>query len=235
VSGADILERPIIRDILRFVEMPVEIHQTSILTFDFLKFEEQIKHEVYDRLTLTENHSKGKIQSIRPCTPLQSGFMYQLLRYPGSYINSMTFRIPAWSSETFIEQIMDTWINRHHILRSAFVPVDQTDSQFVMITYDDLPTPTWTNSDWGLPHSGLSSTARLHPWKKEMALHIADSLNHPPWRAILETDGNAGHIHLVIFHALFDAHSLRILVDDLASLLESGGFKSSESVSNYPH
>jgi hypothetical protein len=155
------------------------------------------------------------IESIRPCTPLQAGLITQLLQSTGLYINYMSVDLSEWRDSATINRIMNNWIARNPILRSAFIPLDQSNPDFVMITYKSSKATLWSVKAENQTHLQLMSD-----WRRAATSEILETTYFPPWRALLECQEGRIRMHLLIFHALFDAHSLHILLGDLAELLE---------------
>lgn len=215
ITGADILAHPRIQDLAHYIDT-ICLEQFSHSSFDYSHLIETIEREVRDTLASQDPVLVAIIECIRPCTSLQTGMISQAIRNGGSYINSMTFDIATAGDPVSLEPLFDTWISRHEILRSGFLPVDHHELEFVMVTYSNskiLPKP------WSI--GSLATQAARTQYRDTAKTNIEKNLSLPPWRALLEFHNGHVKLELVIFHAIFDAHSLRLLLDDLSDLLSA--------------
>lgn len=157
-----------------------------------------------------------KVEAILPCTPVQVAMLTQFVQSKGSdYFNYLHLKFDKGFIPQNILRALDAVVSAHEMLRVGFTPLDSKDyggMTYTMIKYRagacELPVSTQ-----------LARGFSIQKWKLDMAQEVITSLHEPPWRAALVEDEDRVSMHLAIHHALYDAHSLKQILDDLARCL----------------
>ncbi|KAI0878672.1 putative non-ribosomal peptide synthetase [Hypoxylon argillaceum] len=214
VSAIDVIEHPTCAGIAAAVKNSVEA--SAFGGYDFTSFQKQVEREIPG----FEINPKT-VEVILPCTATQQGLLSQFLESKGRhYFNysSWVFNI-ATSLET-ITWALTQLTNCHQILRTGFIPVNHPDSSFAMLVYNI--------NRFTIPVEFYHSDAfDIEDWLSHSTTDALDTLARPPWRLALVTSktGNSEispTIHLAIHHALYDAFTLRNLLQDLGELISHG-------------
>lgn len=133
----------------------------------------------------------------------------QLLRSKGSsYIYHAAFELDNCSDLVRLKEAWDVVFEKHEMLRTGFAATSERQYPFAMITYRARPAE--------LPVT-ISSTDILdvYAWRSQVTSDVVSNLHRIPWRAILQSAGTTNFMYLSIFHALYDATSLRIIFADV--------------------
>ncbi|CAI4220101.1 unnamed protein product [Parascedosporium putredinis] len=118
--------------------------------------------------------------------------------------------------------IMAAWeatFRTHSMLRVGFVQLDSPDYpdiSYAMVKYTHNAIP--------MPVSVMPPGSKLNlaKWKLDMAQEVLETLHEPPWRVSLLEQADRVSMYLTIHHALYDAHSLQIILGDLARCINGG-------------
>ncbi|KAH7161602.1 hypothetical protein EDB81DRAFT_349551 [Dactylonectria macrodidyma] len=213
VSASDVIECPTTSKIAaklhdNYAKKDLEPHRT----YDFHQFSSQVTSDV-SRI-LPDN---AKVESILPCTPVQSAMIASFLQsHGGHYLNAVRYK---FDQSVDIEELKTAWDSlqaSHPMLRTGFVPVNHNDASFAMVRYH----PGSTSLPLEMAHVSQNNEVNLFEHKIEMARSIQDSLRLPPWKVVLvDTDGYLS-MNLIIHHALYDASSLHVMLEELSRLLK---------------
>ncbi|KAK4938609.1 NRPS protein [Elasticomyces elasticus] len=202
VTSADILEAASIAQIAASCQSNSQ-QPNKPATFDLTAFDAKYRK----RLCEDNNISEATVDSVRPCTPTQSGILSQFLRSDGSlYLNSVRFVLEEGVD---VGKLREAWIKAHKLhemLRTGFVETEQPGTPFVMVTYNaDAVQLPWVENNQTLTRDNLLATRQGQL-----------SLTQPPWQLRLNSkDGNAT-LEVTMLHALYDAQSLDIILRDVA-------------------
>lgn len=153
------------------------------------------------------------VEDVLPCTPVQVAMLTQFIRSQGKdYLNYLQLDLDTGIS---LQSAVDAWQTvsaAHEMLRTGFVPLDSPDYRDVSYAMakhgaqDPGPVSVFQTS------KGFSAQM----WKLDVAQDILAFLHCPPWRVALAQDGERVSMHIAIHHALYDASSLRQILEDLA-------------------
>lgn len=179
----------------------------NVPEFDFQAFDEQHRAEICN------SHSiESKILlSIRPCTPLQSGMISQFLAKDGTvYLNYIKFRLEPGVDVRKLRGAWEKVMGTHQMLRTGFVEVKDRAHNFAMVTYD----PASCALHW--EHVTDAYVPSAVGWLGRLQREVLEHLHQPPWYIRTVEEGNNAFMELAIFHALYDAQSLKAITDDVA-------------------
>ena len=181
---------------------------TPPASFDFRSFENQLLHHV----CVSNKIGRTAIARIRPCTPFQAGLVAQSLHSRGaSYLNYMCFKFKMQSAHRTLENALDVLFEKHEMLRTGFVSLENRDHPFGMVTYRSRSAK--------LPLA-LDEVNQVEQWLEQATETCLSRLHLPAWRALIQDDGDGLNLHIVMHHALYDATSLQMLLDDLNIILQ---------------
>lgn len=208
ITAADILEKPRISDIALLIEQRGN-SPTKVVSFDFQAFENHHKPSICHEFTL----SSGDVESVLPCTPLQMGLLSQFIRSESMYVNCVTFEMDSTWTANNIEVAWKAVRKSHIMLRTGFVSLQDPHMPFAMVSYpeDKCKIP------YQLVQLEALSELDVGRWRQECATVFHENLSQPPWAVLVVEDGSRLYMHIAILHALYDAHSLNIILDDLVT------------------
>ncbi|KAF3051041.1 nrps [Didymella keratinophila] len=206
-SASDVLRFNSCIDLAQYLQKRSRAPNPSIGEFNFDAFDEKHRAAVLRSCALDSQ----SVDAIRPCTPLQQGMVSQFLATNGAvYYNYLRLKLiePALD----VQRLSNAWartIKRHPILRTGFAQIADKVYQFVMVQYRPefvaLPWSEGTDAD---PNAAARRLGQL----QQEALTL---LHRPMWDLHLITDGGDVFLDLCLFHALFDAQSLHLILDDV--------------------
>jgi hypothetical protein len=156
------------------------------------------------------------VEDIYPLTPLQSGMLFHSLMAPesGVYVNQVTCTLPADLDVRLFQQAWERLIQRHGVLRTAFL-WDGLDEPLQAVRKKvSLP---WQDLDWrGLP---AEERQRRFEELRHRDRHTPLSLSKAPLMrfSLIRFDGEYGFIW-TFHHLLLDGWSLPLLVQELVSV-----------------
>lgn len=129
------------------------------------------------------------------------------------YFNSLEMRVPK--SKSTCEKLLQAWTvvaSRYEVLRTGFTNSGDAQHPFAMLTYK--PGVFDVKFEINRPSSGGDNS--LDERTKDISEVVLHSLHHPPWRIELTTHGeNSCALRLYIHHALYDAHSIMLILGDV--------------------
>ncbi|MBE3049211.1 hypothetical protein IMZ48_43280, partial [Candidatus Bathyarchaeota archaeon] len=172
------------------------------------------------------------IEAVLPCTPVQVAMLTEFVQSQGKdYLNYLHLDLDL-DAGIPLPAVLVAWeevFAAHDMLRAGFVPLDSPDYRdmsYVMVKHSTRGT--------AVPVSPIRHTRGFsaRKWRLDMAQDVLASLHEPPWRVALVQDGEQVSMHVVIHHALYDAHSLRRILDDLARCLQGDNLKKTTTVEN---
>ncbi|KAK5238177.1 hypothetical protein LTR47_001270 [Exophiala xenobiotica] len=204
ISGADILEAASIDQIAEVCESNSQKPEPTV-AFDLEAFDHRYRTSLCSANAIDE----ATIEAVRPCTPTQSGILSQFLRSDRRmYFNSMQFAIENGVDIAKLKEAWATVQKMHEMLRTGFVETDDPQIPFVMVTY--RPDAVW------LPWNSVHLPARSPtPGASQDKL----DLSKPPWGVAVSSAKNTTTLELSMLHALYDAHSLETMMQDVDTLL----------------
>ncbi|KAK4236564.1 non-ribosomal peptide synthetase [Achaetomium macrosporum] len=214
VSASDVIEHPTCESLARHIDSQTPESGIKPL-YDLAKFRAQVQTQISIPDIATDF-----VEAIMPCTPLQCAMMAQFVRSGGrDYFNFVDFELGDDSAS--VARLTEAWqalCRAHPILRTAIVPVEHGDCAFAMVQFrSDMLTPALTT----IPRD-LAATFGLKTWQLEAARAAAEVPHRKLWAvAIVDTEKGVV-MHLAMHHALYDAYSLQVLLDDLSKAAKGG-------------
>lgn len=209
-SVTDVLKYTTCVDLAARVERVAQtsgIALPSSKDFDFQGFDEQHRAEICK----AHGIDSKTVIAVRPCTPLQSGMISQFLAKDGAvYLNYIKFHLEP---SVDLEKLQEAWkkvMVTHQMIRTGFVEVKDRVHNFAMVFYDAASCSLHWES---VTDDDVTSAEK---WLSQLQQKALGYLHQPPWYIRSVKDGQDTFLELAMFHALFDAQSLKAILDDAA-------------------
>ncbi|KAM6532880.1 non-ribosomal peptide synthetase nps2 [Fusarium falciforme] len=216
ISASDVIECPSCSKIAaKLLENSSKAEPEDAQEYDLEQFSRQVSADVAKHLPST-----AEVEAILPCTPVQSAMLASFIQSRGDhYLNAASYLVSEDISLRSLETAWAALQERHPMLRTGFVPVNSPDTSFAMVRH--------TSKSSALPletlHLGESDNINLLQLKVDLGNDVQKSLHQPPWAVVLSQGSGETRMNLVMHHALYDAPSLHLMLDDLSQLLEGKG------------
>lgn len=156
--------------------------------------------------------TRSQISGIFPCTPAQEGMLSQFLRSKGRlYFNHIVFKLPRGVDLTRLRESWNVVTGFHDMLRAGFVEVDDARHSFATIIHRQDA----VNLPWSTVNS-MGDIATLISGQKELnTSRVFEKLHLPPWGVTVFKNGSEDHLLFSAHHALYDAKSLSLVLNDV--------------------
>lgn len=203
---------PTIGKLATYLQSKRQNQHGEIKQLGFESFDENSRRDICVRHTIRDID----LEIIRPCTAIQSGMLASFLHSQGSlYFNSIAIQLPGKEN---LERLQIAWsnvVNKYEMLRTGFTNVDNSKHPFAMMTYKKGVSDSTLSV---LQDESLDSAETLAERTRAISRIILNTLQSPPWRIeIIRQKTKDLLVRLYIHHALFDAVSLRIILEDFES------------------
>ena len=162
----------------------------------------------------------SKFEDIYPLTPFQQGVLFHVLDAPGTgmYLNQQRYTLRGELDLAAFKQALEGVVNRHQILRTAFL-LSGLDGPH-QIVYRQVRLP-WAMYDWSELPPGESS-ARVHAFLRSDYQLGFDLKRVPLNRMTLLRTGPDLYEFVWSFHLLLmDGWSMQVMLKDLLTLYHS--------------
>ncbi|KAI1821473.1 amino acid adenylation domain-containing protein [Xylaria intraflava] len=213
ISATDVIGNPTCAGIASAINLSAE--EDSAENYDFESFRGVIEGKILEYGVKLET-----LEAVLPCTSTQQGLLSQFLDSNGqSYLNYVSYELDMATDPDAIVQAWSQLVNCHQILRTGFIPINHPESSFAMLVYHRHH----FNAPVSIHRSGLFDEKQ---WFSDAIADALHTLALPPWRVALEAPGVVDSktplkIHFAIHHALYDAFTLRGLLQDLSEVILS--------------
>lgn len=164
--------------------------------------------------------ARRNLEAIYPLSPMQQGMVFHTLYTPqsGIYFEQTVFRIHGPVDESMFEKAWQQVLNRHAILRTAFV-WRGSDPMLQVVFKNTKLQIVWL--DWrGIsPSDQQSSLERLFTQERERGFNMSTA---PLWSLVIcQTATDNFQLILNHHHALLDGWSLPLLFQEVFSFYDS--------------
>ncbi|KAF2632433.1 nonribosomal peptide synthetase-like protein 2 [Macroventuria anomochaeta] len=216
-SASDVMRYTSCVDLAEQLAKQSQMAGPRIEPFDFEAFDKKHRAAILEICGLDDQF----IEAVRPCTPLQQGMVSQFIAKDGSvYYNYL--RLQLQSSDMDIAKLKNAWAKtmmRHPILRIGFVPIRDEQYSFAMVqhTSNSVLLP-WSE---GYDADSQLAAERLGQLQRKALTH----LHQPMWDLRVVASDKDLFLDLSIFHALFDAHSLQLVFEDVVAVYNNESLK----------
>ena len=169
-----------------------------------------------------------ELEAVRPCTSVQSGMLAQSLQSSGKlYVNHVTYRIPEWISSTEVQRAWRMLREKHEVLRMGFHQLEDPKTPFVMVILDSqVATVPFIEGcgDYGPRYV-----------EEQAQSFIMESIHRQGWQVTIHSRGKERNMTVSLHHALYDAETMQILLEDLATALSSSNLGSQPGIDPLLH
>jgi acyl carrier protein len=204
ISAAEILQRPTIADIANMTQQGGNSHEHRS-SFDFLSFEMRHKSRICKELDIRSD----QIECIRPCTPLQEGLLTQFLQSQSLYVNHMAYLLDSSWSAPSLRKAWNTASSSHLLLRTGFVPLEDPNIPYGMVIY--------AKCNIANHFDVADDLTNVDEWRTKRTAGFHVDLEQPPWAVLAEETTKGLVMHLTLFHGIYDAHSLDLILGSFVS------------------
>src|SRR5687768_17432162 len=166
-----------------------------------------------------KKNRKKRVEEIYPLTPLQQGLMFHSLFAPGSGFYIVQFRLDfqQLNKEAF-KRAWQEVINRHEILRTAFVSEGGKEPLQVVLSKVAL---TWQEEDWRA-FSPPEAEQKLQAYLEWDRAEDYDFKRAPLMRvALMQIAEGEYHFVWSHHHVLLDGWSVPLLIKEMAAYYEA--------------
>lgn len=206
IVASDVIEHPTCEGLARYIDTKSPSSGRAAM-YDLAQFETQVRPQMSAYGIAT-----GTVEAILPCTPLQSSMMAQFIKSGGrDYFNYVDFELEDGMAATRLAEAWHAVSATHPMLRTAILPVEHDDCAFAMLQYPQA----WVDTATVVTYQN-GEAFNLQSWRLEAAQAVAERSVSVLWRVAVVETRNKTRMHLAIHHALYDAQSLQLILDDLS-------------------
>ncbi|EXJ56784.1 hypothetical protein A1O7_07128 [Cladophialophora yegresii CBS 114405] len=196
LSSGDVLEAASVRNIASLCNSRKEEPEPGF-SFDLDAYDRQ------HRQSICQSNGIGRptVQHVWPCTPTQTGILSQYIRSNRKlYFNHMHFQLEQNVDLSKLKRAWAVAMKTHKMLRTGFAEVDDPKAPFAMVIY--------------------KTGAKQLPWFDDTTDPPRDleDLRYLQWYVRVSTTGQSPFLELSMLHALYDARSLDIILNDVACI-----------------
>ncbi|PGH01201.1 hypothetical protein GX51_05397 [Blastomyces parvus] len=213
ITVNDVLENPSMSELASLFSRQKDVSDDMPLSFDFESFQARHWSTVYQQIGVPEKC----IESIRPCTPVQSGMLALFTHSEGDlYFNHIILESTIPIDSKTLKAAWTTLTEIHEILRTGFIHVNDEEVPFAMITYRSgtFELPWAEEADLTVKGSQKLSD------RKQILKNAFLQLHRPPWHVSVQQCQSNVLLQFSALHSLYDGQSLNLLVMDLSKLLK---------------
>ncbi|RDL30814.1 uncharacterized protein BP5553_10159 [Venustampulla echinocandica] len=193
VMASDILENPTITQLAAHLKSHSDSPSQDV-RFDFEAFDKVHREAISRSIEIP----LAQIEAVRPCTAVQQGMIAQSLHSNGQeYVNSLCMELLPSLPIATLKSAWAEACKEHEMLRTFFVPSDDSQHPFVTALY----AKEWFSLPFyeGLHEDEIPNQDLQRPWSL----------------ALLENIGKVT-VKLTAHHALYDAQSIYMILEDVA-------------------
>jgi acyl carrier protein/aryl carrier-like protein len=166
------------------------------------------------KILKTLRTSSDAIESVWPCTAVQSGMLSQSLQSNGElYINHITYRVPRAVSQQDVQAAWKKLAANYQVLRMGFHRTGDPKTPFAMSILKQAYAPA--------PVYELHTKTSVKAAETTAKDLIMRSISEHAWCVQLFTQNDELLMTLSLHHALYDADSLSLILNDLSKALTS--------------
>ncbi|EGO53918.1 hypothetical protein NEUTE1DRAFT_148407 [Neurospora tetrasperma FGSC 2508] len=219
VNASDIIAHPSCASLAAFLERQkgnnkAVVIEPKTITDGIAKFAEEVQSQLEPQL-VSQDIRLMNVEKVLPCTPLQSGMWMQFVQSAQDggrdYLNFLEYRIDA-SKGVGLDDLEKAWemlFKAQPILRTGVMAVEHDNCAFAMVQYqpDAVKKPVLVIK--GQPFE-------VEKWRSDLADGILSEKQPVPWGVSLVEGDDGLAMHVGLHHVLYDAHSLQVLMVELA-------------------
>lgn len=215
-SASDVMEYPTCERLAgRLASSSKDSARTRTLgsAYDLAKFREEVSSQL--QATLPSN---TEIESVLPCTPLQSAMMVSFAESKGqNYFNLMTYDVDPSIGLSEISGAWESLFVDHPMLRTGLVAVNHPHAAFAMVRHSAAGNTAPVTSMSATDASAIS----LDKFQENLRAEYITQPHLPPWHVLMVDVLGKVSMTLFIHHVLYDADSLAAMLQRLAMVLRN--------------
>ncbi|EAQ85529.1 hypothetical protein CHGG_09543 [Chaetomium globosum CBS 148.51] len=210
VVASDVIENPTCASLAQFIETRTP-GSGAASAYDITRFHLQVRTQL-----LAHGIISKAVEAVLPCTPVQSAMMAQFIKSGGrAYFNQADFELDDDLGSAKVVEAWHVVLREHPILRTTIVPVEHDDCAFTMVQYyADM----FEHGSSTITESSTDSF-NFDAWKLDASEAAFGTLRPRLWSVAVVKGKTKTKMHLVMHHALYDAHSLQSILDDLSRVI----------------
>ncbi|KAK6534533.1 hypothetical protein TWF281_005847 [Arthrobotrys megalospora] len=206
-SVLDIIECPTIRGLRDHVlgkKNPVSAsyHQDIFASF---------KQQHINTICNSSSVPRDKVSNVLPCSPMQEGILTQFLQSKGAlYYNAILFRL---EDDVNVECLEESWVQvaeQNDVLRTGFIEHEVDGGHYAMMTYKSVSSASVRKIQTQLPIEEF-----VRQVQREEAEKVLSNIALPPWSVTFVLGKHASYMIFTALHAIYDAQTLQILLNDV--------------------
>ncbi|KAF2813969.1 uncharacterized protein BDZ99DRAFT_410194 [Mytilinidion resinicola] len=210
VSASDVLENPNCVDLASKVETLTKSPRVEQSADGFDALEQSLRPLVCN----SYGPRSETIESIRPCTPLQQGMIAKFIQSGGAmYFNYLQLQLDKGVDVSRLRSAWSATMQKHIMLRTGFAHVDDQIHPFVMVHYFGAG----MSIPWDANEHYSDDVHEIDQWLHHVSIQVLKNLHKLPWRLRIASSSDRVTMDLAIFHALYDAHSLNLILGDVSA------------------
>ncbi|KAH6640132.1 hypothetical protein F5144DRAFT_598845 [Chaetomium tenue] len=210
VVASDVIENPTCASLAQFIETRTP-GSGAASAYDITRFHLQVRTQL-----LAHGITSKAVETVLPCTPVQSAMMAQFIKSGGrDYFNQADFELDDDLGSAKVVEAWHVVLREHPILRTTIVPVEHDDCAFAMVQYYADMFEHGTSTITQSPADNFNFDA----WKLDASEAAFGPLRPRLWSVAVVQGKTKTNMHLVMHHALYDAHSLQSILDDLSRVV----------------
>ncbi|KAI9663349.1 MAG: NRPS [Alyxoria varia] len=181
-------------------------------SLSFASLDEKFKDSLCSQLQIESSH----VEVARPCTPTQAGMLAQSLHSHGmQYINHSVYELPAAFDTTSLHQAWNAAMKKFEMLRTGFASIESQEYSFAMVCYrlERIEVP-WTEEQ--VMEDPFQHLLAL---RDSISTRILHHFHAPAWKVTVAKSETRCLFQFSAHHALYDAASLQMIIEEVESRL----------------
>lgn len=166
-----------------------------------------VRANLYDKIAMQFHQHGRTVKQILPCTPLQEAMLSaeKVSTEPSAYRNKTLFGLQGDAEK--LKRCWELMIQRHEILRTAFVETENSKLPYVQVIMSDAILP------WNVYDSDISDPKVL--LDSNSGPNISPLGYASPWQIQVHNADAELYLLLDMHHALYDANALSTLLHEV--------------------
>ncbi|KAF2500520.1 nonribosomal peptide synthetase-like protein 2 [Lophium mytilinum] len=211
VSASDVLENPTCVDLASKLERSAGAPRLDLEPNGFFDtLEQTLRPLVCNSYGLRSE----TIESVRPCTPLQQGMISKLIQSGGTrYFNYLQLQLDKGLDISRLHSAWSATMQKHVMLRTGFATINLKRHPFAMVHYLGAE----VSIPWDANEHYSDDLHEIDQWLHQSSIQVLENLHKLPWRLRIASSSDRVTMDLAMFHALYDAHSLNLILGDVSA------------------
>ncbi|KAJ6007935.1 nonribosomal peptide synthase [Penicillium herquei] len=199
ITYKDVFQTPVLAELSKIMTKLIceESSQNNVKPFSLLKQignHDDLRQEISQQLKI----EPSKIEDVLPCTPFQEALISSTVRQPGSYVARSAFRLQPHVDMSRLQLACESLVSSIPALRTRIV--DLPGQGFLQVVVDE-PLGWLKHDDLDRASVGLGTPLTFFELSK---------------------DTTGSYLLWTLHHAVYDGHSLPLMLESLESLYSKG-------------